>query len=455
MQTFKQPTANQQGAITLLPQQKKVTNQALMPSPQPISQPTQRTQHTTDKLGLEPTMHTMGQSIPATSGNMKPVMHTTTSAGGLLGNANKSSAAQAMPQPTATAQPTTTATQQQSSGMTGTITQPVKPNSPEFTYSASQYNPTGYTGVQGNTEYNHDPRSESLVQNQITGLLDPNSPMMRKAIAQAQGYSAARGLQSSSTGSEVALSSMIDKALPIAQQDAQTYGNADQLGWQQGFQADQANLGRTHDASMLDAQGSQRMQELNAQQGFQAQMADLQYKQQLGVLDYQGQQQLQQMDRNAQLTKERDQLMQSFDMSKLDKTFLMDLEKTKAQWERDDFTFAQNVDANTRLQYQNASAESYNRYLEQVAAIYNNPEMTPDQQDLGVARLKQMFEAKVSALEAIYGFAAPVQPGGGGGGGDDDNSGIKPEDTNVIQYPDNPNPGGGGGGGGGGRMQQK
>lgn len=426
MQTFKQPTANQQGAITLLPQQKKVTNQALMPM----------TQNTTDKKGLQPTMHA------------------TNASGGLLGNA-----AQASYQPTSAAQ--TAAGQQQGGGITGSITQPVKPESPEFNFTAAEYKPSEYTGVQGNTEYNHDPRSESLVQNQITGLLDPNSAMMRKAIAQAQGYSAARGLQSSSTGSEVALSSMIDKALPIAQQDAQTYGNADQLGWQQGFTADQNNLGRTHDASMLDAQGSQRMQELNAQQGFQAQMADLQYKQQLGVLDYQGQQQLQQMDRNAQLTKERDQLMQSFDMSKLDKTFLMDLEKTKAQWERDDFTFAQNVDANTRLQYQNASAESYNRYLEQVASVYSNPNMTPEQQAAGVARLEQMFKSQVSALQAIYGFTGSVAPGQTTGPGQNDPQ-VPPEqtinnpanpNTGPIQYPvnppnpnPNPNPGGGGGG---------
>lgn len=422
---------------------------------------------------------------------------TSTTGGGLMG----------MP-PTSAGQKVSTTdvkTTSQPAGQNISVTQPVKPASPEFNYAptqyqnvnpgtaptmntpqteftANQYQSNGYTGVQGNTEFNYDPRSESLVQNQLTGLLDPNSALMKRAVSQTQEAAAGRGLQSSSIAAGAGMGAMIDRALPIAQQDAQTYGNAQQLGWQQSFTADQNNLNRRHDASMfdkqgqlqtnlqnnqfgfqntqanadramqaelqqlqykqqmgmLDAQGAQRMQELNAQQGFAAQMQELQYQQQLGTLDFQGQQRLQQMEREAQLTQQRDYLSQQFQRSNMDKTFLQQLELTQLQWQRDDAIFAKNIDANAQAQYRASSAEAYNRYLEQVSAVYGNPNMSIDQQKNAAEQLKIQWNENQKALRAIflYGFeAAPVNPivvdtgvtdpynpttprrGGGGGGG--------------------------------------
>lgn len=444
-------------------------------------------------------------------------------------------------------------------------------NTPQTEFNGREYQSNGYTGVQGKSDYNYDPRSESMVQNQITGLLDPNSELMRKAIAQAQGYSASRGLQSSSIGSETALSSMIDKALPIAQQDASTNANADQAGWQNSFAADQNNLGREHDASMfdkqgelntnlqndqlsfqntqnnanreqqtelqqlqykqslglldaqgeqrlqelnaqqgfqsaenqlnreqqgelqqlqylqslgmldaqgeqrmqelnsqqgfqsnenqlnreqqaelqqlqylqslgmLDAQGEQRMQELNSQQGFQsnenqlnreqqAELQQLQYLQSLGMLDAQGEQRMQELnaqqgfqdhmqdkqhgqnvdmlERQEQVQKRRDELMSQLEMGKIDKLYLQDLEKTKLTWEHDDSVFERNLNGQFQLEYRQSSAEAYNRYLEQVANVYSNPNMTKEQQTAGVEHLRIMFEAQRQQMKIIYGYSS-------------------------------------------------
>jgi len=368
-------------------------------------------------------------------------------------------------------------------------------NTPQTEFTGRDYQSNGYTGAQGKTDYQYDPRSEALVQNQITGLLDPNSALMRKAIAQAQNYSASRGLQSSSIGSETALSSMIDKALPIAQQDAGVYANADQAGWQNSFNAEQNNLSREHDASMfdkqgelntnlqndqlnfqnaqnnanreqqtelqqlqykqslgmLDAQGEQRMQELNAQQGFQAsesklsrdqqaELQDLQYKQSLGMLDAQGEQRMQELnaqqsfnlstlDRQAEIQQKRDELMNQFDSMKMDKAYLQDLEKTKLTWEKADADFEKNLNANTKLQYQNATADAYNRYLEQVALVFSNPNMTPAQQNAGVSYLKNMFESQRQQMQVIYGVT--------GGSSSGQQTGI----SNPNQQITNPSPG--------------
>lgn len=327
------------------------------------------------------------------------------------------------------------------SGQSISVTQPVKPSSPEFNYESN-----GYTGVQGATDKQYDPRSESLVQNQLSGLLDPNSALMKRAISQTQEQAASRGLQSSSIAAGAGMGAMIDRALPIAQQDAQTYGNAQQLGWQNNFAAEQNNLSRQHDANMFDK---------NAE--FQAQMSDLQYRQQLGTLDYQGQQQLQQMERSAQLTQQRDQLLQQFQSTNMDKDFLNNLQMKQVEFQQQDSMFEKQVGAQAAMDYRNSAAAAYNNYLEQVAAVYSNPNMTPEQQAAGVAKLQQMFEAQRIQLQTIYGIVG--QPGSvGGGGGTDAGSGsntggntggnmgvvnpVNPPGNNQVQY--TPTPAGGG-----------
>ena len=348
---------------------------------------------------------------------------TSTTGGGLMG------AAPTEPQQPGSSVSTTQAPPSgPAAGQSINVTKPVKPASPEFNYESNDY-----TGVQGSANKQYDPRSESLVQNQLTGLLDPNSALMKRTVSQTQEQAAARGLQSSSIAAGAGMGAMIDRALPIAQQDAQTYSNAQQLGWQQNFQAEQTNLNRQHDASMFDKNAT-----------FQAQMQDLQHRQQLGTLDYQGQLQLQQMERSAQLNQQRDYLLQQFQNSNMDKTFLQQLEMTQLQWQRDDAVFAKNIDANAQAQYRASSAEAYNRYLEQVSAVYNNPNMTADQQRNAVLQLEKQWKANQASLQAIFGFAAPSQPGtnspdtnpgAGSNGGSGSNVGV----VNPV------NPGTGGG----------
>lgn len=63
------------------------------------------------------------------------------------------------------------------------------------------------------------------VQGQLNKILDPNSPLMRRASATARAEMASRGLLNSSLTNTAVISAMIDMGLPIAQADAQTYFN--------------------------------------------------------------------------------------------------------------------------------------------------------------------------------------------------------------------------------------
>lgn len=459
-------SANQQQAGIYLPAKQTIGNQAIKPVQ---NDPVKLPQQNIDPVTGRP-VDQAGSGMTATSkptattgvGDKAPSMTTTSngassSTGGLLG-------AISVTQPQKPASPEFNYQSTEYKNVAGNAPTPTM-NTPQTSFTANQYQSDGFTGVKGNTEFNYDPRSESLVQNQLTGLLDPNNPLMKRAVSQSQELAASRGLQSSSIAAGAGTGAMIDRALPIAQQDAQTYGNAQQLGWQQGFQADQNNLAREQDARMfdkqgglqtqlqnnqfsfentqqnasramqaelqqlqykqslglLDAQGAQRMQELNAQQGFQAAMQDLQYKQQMGVLDYQGQQQLQQMERSAQLNQQRDVLMQRFNDMNMDKSFLQNLQLTQMQYQQQDSMFEKQVSAQAAMDYRNAVSTGYNYYLEQVAAVYGNPNMTPEQQAAGVAKLGQLFEQQRLQLQAIYGFAAPAQPALPGTGGNPTN----------------------------------
>ena len=46
--------------------------------------------------------------------------------------------------------------------------------------------------------------------------------------------------------------------------------------------------------------------------------------------------------------------------------------------------------------------------LAQIGAIYSNPEMTPQQQAAGVAKITEMFKSQQVQLETLYGLKVPV-----------------------------------------------
>lgn len=333
-----------------------------------------------------------------------------------------------------------------------------KANVKDNTFTPNEYQNVGTDGVTSDKQYQYDPRNESLVQNQITGLLDPSSDIMRKAQAQAQSYSASRGLQSSSIGNEVALSSMIDKALPIAQQDAQTYNQAQSQQWQTQAQLDQTNLKNQQDAAMtdkqgainnqlqnnqmnwqtgekntdrqfqaeledlkykqslgtLDAQGQQRLQELNAQQSwqtgennvnreFQTQLEDLKYKQQLGTLDKQQSLQLEQMERSAQIQTSRDAILQTYQVQ------LNDLQNDQ-RWKELTAQIGSQMEMQVRgfsqqakMEYGNAQGQAVNSAMQAIGMAMSNPNMTAEQQKAAITNIMGTLQSQATMLSVIYG----------------------------------------------------
>lgn len=102
--------------------------------------------------------------------------------------------------------------------------------------STSQSYRPGYTnlppgmynaGEGGNNAYMGTVNPNSLVANQLTGLLDQNSPYMQQARLSGMNTANSRGLLNSSMAAGSAQQAAIQAGLPIASQDAATYGTQD------------------------------------------------------------------------------------------------------------------------------------------------------------------------------------------------------------------------------------
>jgi len=113
---------------------------------------------------------------------------------------------------------------------------------PVQTIKASTYKPTQQT-VNAN----------SLVQNQIAGITSQDSALNQLAKTEAQKAASSRGLLNSSLAVGAGQKAVLQSALPIAQQDASTYGAADSANAQYANSASQFNANAENAASTANA----------------------------------------------------------------------------------------------------------------------------------------------------------------------------------------------------------
>lgn len=221
--------------------------------------------------------------------------------------------------------------------------------------------------------------SDMRVEDRVMGLMSNDNPLMKKAREQANQYSASRGLQSSSIANENALNSMFNAALPIAQQDAETYTttatvnnqNAQAVGMQdnaslnqlmlnkdnQQFQSGQSAQDRALQKELQESQQqfqsgeSQADREL-AQQESQAdrnlakELEELKYQNSLGLLDVEGQQKMKELESQQDFTEELEKLRYQNSLGLLDAEGQQRMKEIESQ---QDFTGELE-----RLKYQNS-----------------------------------------------------------------------------------------------------
>ena len=133
--------------------------------------------------------------------------------------------------------------------------------------TAAQATSQGYTAVQaGSQGYDastatagqadattRQVQANETVQNQLQGILSSGSPLLARAQQQALETANGRGLLNSSMAAEAGTAAMIDKAMPIASQDATTYGQAARDNQAVVNANSQFNAGQRTDVSKTNA----------------------------------------------------------------------------------------------------------------------------------------------------------------------------------------------------------
>lgn len=107
--------------------------------------------------------------------------------------------------------------------------------------------------------------NDELVEHRLTGLLNRDNPYISQARSRSMDESNRRGLLNSSIAMGAAEGAAIERALPIAQQDASTYATQGLTNQQAQNTAGQFNTGEANKFSMSRLQNQQDIGKMNLQ----------------------------------------------------------------------------------------------------------------------------------------------------------------------------------------------
>lgn len=279
-------------------------------------------------------------------------------------------------------------------------------DSNQFTsQKAAQGTSTGY----GATNVNVTPNM--TVQGQVKGIIDQNSPLMQQAVTSANQAAASKGLLNSSMATTAGQSALYGAAMPMAQQDAQTYANAAT-----------ANAAATNTASQFTADQKNAMTAQNVSQqndftkstnanSLQAQMSN----QSVGV--QQASQAYDAAVKGAMQSSDHEQAIQLANLDSNVRTSLM------------------NLQAKYNIQSQASSSEggAYQALVGNITSIMNDQTLDAAAKQSAINNLYSMFQNQMDMQGAITGLnlgqmmnpggSNPVTPPGGNtavnGGGKD------------------------------------
>ncbi len=264
-------------------------------------------------------------------------------------------------------------------------------------------------------------QSTDTVAGQVDSILSKDSPLMARARTLATQQMAQRGLVNSSMAQGAGVAAMIDRATPIAAQDASTYNqvasdnmgalntsgqfNASELnkfGLQTGaqqFQAGESALDRTQQATLQANEQTFQSGENSVQRGFQERMAVLEQS----GLDYRQAREVASRETLFQL--EQQGINNRFDQELALKSDMFNAEQTNAERRQiiqnnaDLERLGIQINANRQDMPTSFAAGVSNNVMQGVNAILSDGNLTP-------ASKKQAVDNLVNSANAQLGWAA-------------------------------------------------
>lgn len=276
-----------------------------------------------------------------------------------------------------------------------TTTTPATGALPAYANDPSKANLDSLAGaMKGPTTYT--PSEKSLVSNQLSTLLNSDSPYLTAARTRAAQLANGRGLLNSSMAAGAGEAAAVESALPIAQQDAATYDTA------QRFNADAAN-NFARDANSFGRQGAlakfQGVLDVGSQ-GRQIAAQDRQLGLQLGLQREQLGLQRDQLGLDEKFR--RDQLNQATAQFKLDQTYTLDRMRVQQQYDLEKLGLQQKQ----QLPQQFAAGLASSTY-DKVQAIIQDPNLKTSAKQVAIENAIAYANAMQSWGESFYGMRLP------------------------------------------------
>lgn len=264
----------------------------------------------------------------------------------------------------------------------------------------------GYADANTNA-VTRDVQGNELVRNQLNDLVDSNGRYIQGARLRANEAASARGLLTSSMAGGAAERAAIDAALPIASQDAATFGNTAQANMDarnRDLLADQSNLSGLFGQSMgirANLDESERSRafttgENAAQRGFEGEQAQFNR-------DFQGSQS--QADREQRLLEAANARTFEGSQTQLNRDF-------SASQQLSDQAF-QSAQADQR--YQEGRIGSYFNFVAQreanlnntLNAIYSNPNLSASEQAAAAANARAVMGSLSTSFNTVLADGIP------------------------------------------------
>lgn len=245
------------------------------------------------------------------------------------------------------------------------------------------------------------PDKQATVAGQFTDLTAKGSPLMDMAETGALQRANARGLLNSSIAVGEGQKAAFGAALPIAQQDAQTFARAGEFNAGQANQVSQFNAGQANQATGQQAQagtqGFLNSQRITADQQAQERQFGQQTAMQTRDIEAAAQRQREQLDQQTALQRSANE----FTLTRDAQQFQNELVQINAQADAQIKVYdAQN---GTKLydSYREASQQTYDAYISAVQQIQTS-DMDPEVKAAQIANLQTMFATRQEFINTMY-----------------------------------------------------
>lgn len=258
---------------------------------------------------------------------------------------------------------------------------------------ASTYDPTKQTVSDAST-----------VQNQIAKITASGSPLNTLAEAEADRQMNRRGLLNSSIAVGEGQKAVLQSALPIAQQDANTNAAADVNNANFANSASQFNAGAKNSASTTNAQLGTQVSLANSNQTLQQQLSRIQADTSLTIADKQlkSQQLISENQTKSQQSIADKENQTRLQLQQIDATTKQNL----AVLDIDSKSKLSQLEADNRqlLQTNISAANEYAQYTQALVNIQTNKDMNGDAKQVAADSQLAALQASLKAIGAVSGL---------------------------------------------------